>query len=100
MTDPPFAKPTYPSETQSVEPVTLKKIPICRKEPDVHDPNFVMDCDFDGEEENLKEKTQREIVESTRRGSRRRKSRFAQVTSLVIKFNNSITLKEHLLKRT
>ena len=34
-----------------------------------------MDCDF---EENLKEKTQREIMESTRRGSRRRKSRFAQ----------------------
>ena len=55
--------------------VTLNKIPICSKEPDVHDPNFVMDCDF---EENLKEKTQREIMESTRRGSRRRKSRFAQ----------------------
>ena len=34
-----------------------------------------MDCDF---EESLKDKTQREIMESTRRGSRRRKSRFAQ----------------------
>ena len=45
----------------------------------MHDPNFVMDCDFEEEEGNLREKTQREIVESTRRGSsRRRKSRFAQ----------------------
>ena len=34
-----------------------------------------MDCDY---EENSKEKTQKEILESTRRGSRRRKSRFAQ----------------------
>ena len=49
--------------------------PSSKGEDDVNDPNFVMDCDF---EENLKEKTQREIVESTRRGSRRRKSRFAQ----------------------
>ena len=49
--------------------------PCSKGEDDVNDPNFVMDCDF---EENLKEKTQREIVESTRRGSRRRKSRFAQ----------------------
>lgn len=46
-------------------------------EEDVNDPNFVMDCDF---EENSKEKTQKEILESTLRrgGSRRRKSRFAQ----------------------
>ncbi len=41
---------------------------------DAEDPNFVMDCDY---EENLKERTHREILESTRRGKRWRKSKFA-----------------------
>ena len=57
---------------------SLSTIHSCRsngEEDDVNDPNFVMDCDY---EENSKEKTQKEILESTRRGSRRRKSRFAQ----------------------
>jgi protein KRI1 len=36
------------------------------EEKHVEDPDFVMDCDYEG---NLKEKTQMEILESTRRGS-------------------------------
>lgn len=46
------------------------------EEPNIEDPDFVMDCDY---EVNSKEQTQNELIESTRNRKKTRKSKFAEV---------------------